>query len=61
MVGIQIVSAYFLLRGIGVENRPNYLNKISLTTIALCNIEDFYMMMTHIQYIMQTNVQIFIR
>lgn len=54
---IQIISAYFLLKKIDVIN-PNIVNKISLTTMAICNIEDFYLTIVNIEYIMTSRVQI---
>lgn len=43
---IQIASLYLLLKKI--DTNPGVVNKISLTTIAMCNIEDFYLTMVHI-------------
>ena len=55
VVAIQVVSLLVLLKRIeGVA--PNVANKLSLTTVAVCNIEDFYLTMMHIEYIMTSAV-----
>lgn len=48
---IQILCVFLLLKNIDRHN-PNFTNKFSLTTIAICNIEDFYQTLTHIEYIL---------
>lgn len=50
-LAIQIICVYLLLKNIDRHN-PNFANKFSLTTIAICNIEDFYQTLTHIEYIL---------
>ena len=47
VVAIQIASLFVLVQRIDT-NAPNIANKISLTTVATCNIEDFYLTMMHI-------------
>jgi hypothetical protein len=47
----QALAAFFLLKQIDGPN-PNISNKLSLATIAFCNIQDFYFTMIHIEYIM---------
>lgn len=55
VVALQVVSLLMLLKRIeGVA--PNVANKLSLTTVAVCNIEDFYLTMMHIEYIMTSAV-----
>ena len=58
VVLIQIISAYFLLKKIDTTH-PNIVNKISLTAMAICNIEDFYLTMINIEYIMTSRVNNF--
>jgi hypothetical protein len=55
VLGIQIYCAWVLLR---VMDAPNFVftGKLSLLTLSLCNIEDFSQTMTHIQYIMGSEV-----
>lgn len=50
----QVVCAYMLLKNIDGPN-PNFSNKFSLTTVAICNIEDFYLTIIHIEYIMTSS------
>ena len=47
VVSIQVSSAYLLLKKIETTH-PNIVNKISLSTMAVCNIEDFYLTMVNI-------------
>lgn len=56
VVLIQIVSVYILLKKI--DTNPGVVNKMSLTTIAMCNIEDFYLTMIHIEFIMTSGVKL---
>jgi hypothetical protein len=55
VVGIQIYCAFVLLR---IMDAPNFVfsGRMSLLTLSLCNIEDFSQTMTHIQYIMGSEV-----
>lgn len=53
---IQIICAYLLVKKID-NNNPSLVNKMSLTTVAVCNIEDFYLTMIHIEYIMTSGVK----
>lgn len=55
VVGLQILSAHFLLKRAETSN-PNLISKLSLTTVAICNIEDFYLTMVHVEYIMASGV-----
>ncbi len=57
LVAIQIYSGYVLLR---IMDAPNFVfsAKISLLTLSLCNIEDFSQTMSHIQYIMSSEVDL---
>lgn len=55
VICIQISCAYLLLKKIDTTN-PNIVNKISLSTMAMCNIEDFYLTMVNIEYIMTSRV-----
>lgn len=43
----QILCCFMILKQIDGPN-PNFSNKFSLATVALCNIEDFYLTMMHI-------------
>lgn len=43
----QVACCFMLLKQIDGPN-PNFSNKFSLATVALCNIEDFYLTMMHI-------------
>jgi hypothetical protein len=53
VVGLQIFCAISILKQIDQEN-PAILSKMSLFTLSMCNIEDFYFTMLHIEYIMST-------
>lgn len=55
VVALQIYCAFVLLR---IMDAPNFVfsARISLLTLSLCNIEDFSQTMTHIQYIMGSEV-----
>lgn len=53
VVGAQIACAIAILKQIDREN-PNVLAKMSLFTLSVCNIEDFYFTMLHIEYIMSS-------
>ena len=55
VVGLQILSGYQLVK---IMDAPNFVfsAKLSLLTLALCNIEDFSQTMNHIQYIMNSSV-----
>ena len=46
IVGLQIVACFFMMRDTDVN--AHFFNKLSLTTVAICNIEDFYLTMVHI-------------
>lgn len=47
VVGAQIACAIAILKQIDREN-PAILAKMSLFTLSVCNIEDFYLTMLHI-------------
>ncbi len=57
VVAIQIYSGFRLVR---IMETPNFVftAKMSLLTLSLCNIEDFSQTMSHIQYIMGSEVVI---
>lgn len=50
----QIVCSFMILKQLDGPN-PNFSNKFSLTTVAFCNIVDFYLTMMHIEYIMASS------
>lgn len=50
----QIICSFLILKQIDGPN-PNFSNKFSLTTVAFCNIQDFYLTMMHIEYIMESS------
>lgn len=53
VVGAQIFCAISILKQIDREN-PAIISKMSLLTLSICNIEDFYFTMLHIEYIMSS-------
>lgn len=53
VVGLQIFCAITILKQIDSQN-PAILGKMSLFALSLCNIEDFYFTMLHIEYIMSS-------
>ena len=55
IVTCQIVFLWRLIIKIDVD-APHIANKISLTTVSLCNIMDFYLTIIHIQYVIASVV-----
>lgn len=51
VVAVQIFSAYMMMRDM---DGPNFLfgSRLSLLTLAACNVLDFAQMMTHVELIM---------
>ena len=47
VVAGQIFCSFMILKQLDGPN-PNFSNKFSLTTVAFCNIQDFYLTMMHI-------------